>query len=132
LGVSQTFLLLSSLLLFTTNIILTFLIFYYPFHSLFSPIGFTGVDDPYEAPLNAEIVIPNYKMSIEQSVDLIMRKLKEEGCLVGGPTLPHGTTTSSAHVQILMPYNSFIRYRSFPFRPYLSIYLSINSLIDQS
>jgi hypothetical protein len=29
-------------------------------------------------------------MTIQQSVDVIMRKLREEGVLVGGPTLPKG------------------------------------------
>jgi adenylyl-sulfate kinase len=51
---------------------------------------FTGVDDPYEAPTNAELVIKNHDMTIQQSVDVIMRKLREEGVLVGGPTLPKG------------------------------------------
>ncbi|CAM9151383.1 unnamed protein product, partial [Ectocarpus fasciculatus] len=52
--------------------------------------GFTGVDDPYEAPINAEISIKNYEHTIQQSVDIIFRKLREEGVLVGGPTLPKG------------------------------------------
>lgn len=52
--------------------------------------GFTGVDDPYEAPINAEISIKNYDYTIQQSVDIIFRKLREEGVLVGAPTLPMG------------------------------------------
>ena len=52
--------------------------------------GFTGVDDPYEAPTHAEISIKNQEMTIQQSVDIIMRKLVQEGILVGGPTLPNG------------------------------------------
>ena len=51
---------------------------------------FTGVDDPYEAPENPELRIKNHELSIQESVDIIMRKLREEGCLVGGPSLPHG------------------------------------------
>ena len=51
---------------------------------------FTGVADPYEAPDNAELVIKNHEMTIQQSVDVILRKLREEGCLVGGPSLPNG------------------------------------------
>ena len=51
---------------------------------------FTGVDDPYEAPEHAELVIKNHEMSVDAAVDIIMRKLKEEGCLVGGPSLPLG------------------------------------------
>lgn len=52
--------------------------------------GFTGVDDPYEAPEHAEIVIPNQELTIQQSVDIIFRKLRQEGCLTGAPTLPNG------------------------------------------
>lgn len=52
--------------------------------------GFTGVDDPYEAPTHAEINMKNYEMTIQESVDLIMRELKRHGVLVGGPTLPEG------------------------------------------
>lgn len=49
-----------------------------------------GVDDPYEPPEHAEIVIANEGMSVEESVAVIMRRLKREGVLVGGPTLPRG------------------------------------------
>jgi 3'-phosphoadenosine 5'-phosphosulfate synthase len=52
--------------------------------------GFTGVDDPYEAPTNAEISIKNQEMSIQASVDIIMRELIRRGVLVGGPTLNEG------------------------------------------
>eukprot|EP00981_Chlorochromonas_danica_P001319 scaffold284_cov247-Ochromonas_danica.AAC.5 len=52
--------------------------------------GFTGVDDPYEAPPKAEIVMKNHDMTIQESVDMIMRALVKEGVLVGGPTLPNG------------------------------------------
>jgi 3'-phosphoadenosine 5'-phosphosulfate synthase len=52
--------------------------------------GFTGVDDPYEPPINPEINMKNQEMTIQQSVDVIMRKLYKEGVLVGGPVLPNG------------------------------------------
>ena len=52
--------------------------------------GFTGVDDPYEAPTNAELVLKNHDMTVQEAVDNIMRRLVEEGVLVGGPTLSHG------------------------------------------
>jgi 3'-phosphoadenosine 5'-phosphosulfate synthase len=52
--------------------------------------GFTGVDDPYEAPLHPEISIQNQKFTVQESVDIFLRKLAEEGILVGGPTLPRG------------------------------------------
>ena len=47
--------------------------------------GFTGVDDPYEAPEHPEIVLPTDGMTVQQSVDVIMRALVKEGALVGGP-----------------------------------------------
>lgn len=52
--------------------------------------GFTGVDDPYEAPTHAEINIKNQELTVQESVDIIMRSLVREGVLVGGPTLPLG------------------------------------------
>eukprot|EP01038_Epipyxis_sp_PR26KG_P007808 gene7808-10604_t len=52
--------------------------------------GFTGVDDPYEEPLHAEINMQNNGMTIQESVDVIMRALVKEGVLVGGPTLKEG------------------------------------------
>jgi 3'-phosphoadenosine 5'-phosphosulfate synthase len=52
--------------------------------------GFTGVDDPYEPPVNPEIPLKNQEMSVQEAVDVIMRKLVKEGVLVGGPTLPNG------------------------------------------
>lgn len=52
--------------------------------------GFTGVDDPYEAPTHAEIVMKNHDMTVQESVDVIMRALVKQGVLVGGPTLPNG------------------------------------------
>lgn len=52
--------------------------------------GFTGVDDPYEPPEHAEIVLRNNDMTVQESVDVIMRELVKHGVLVGGPTLPNG------------------------------------------
>eukprot|EP01041_Mallomonas_annulata_P005359 gene5359-10710_t len=52
--------------------------------------GFTGVDDPYEAPQHAEIVIPNHEMTVKESVDIILHSLRQKGVLVGGPTLTNG------------------------------------------
>jgi 3'-phosphoadenosine 5'-phosphosulfate synthase len=52
--------------------------------------GFTGVDDPYEPPEHPEIPLKNQEMSVQEAVDVIMRKLVKEGVLVGGPTLPNG------------------------------------------
>jgi hypothetical protein len=42
-------------------------------------LGFTGVDDPYEPPLHAEINMKNDGMTVQQSVDQIMHALRREG-----------------------------------------------------
>ena len=52
--------------------------------------GFTGVDDPYEEPLNPEVRIKNQNLSVQASVDIIMYELRKKGVLVGGPVTPHG------------------------------------------
>ncbi|HOS92609.1 MAG TPA: adenylyl-sulfate kinase [Armatimonadota bacterium] len=39
--------------------------------------GFTGVDDPYEAPLNAEVVCHTDKESLDESLAKVMAKLEE-------------------------------------------------------
>jgi adenylyl-sulfate kinase len=41
--------------------------------------GFTGVDDPYEAPEDAEIVINTEELEPEESAALILDKLEELG-----------------------------------------------------
>ena len=41
--------------------------------------GFTGVDDPYEEPLNAEVVCETDKETAEQSADKVLNKLAELG-----------------------------------------------------
>jgi adenylylsulfate kinase len=43
--------------------------------------GFTGIDDPYEAPENAEIVIDTEKMKPEQAAERILTYLEERGYL---------------------------------------------------
>jgi sulfate adenylyltransferase len=42
-------------------------------------MGFTGVDDPYEAPLNPEVTLDTSKLSVEECVEVIVAKLKELG-----------------------------------------------------
>ncbi|GIW87365.1 MAG: adenylyl-sulfate kinase [Isosphaeraceae bacterium] len=49
------------------------------------PMGFTGVDDPYEPPLNPEVTLDTSQLSVEQCVDKIIEKLIELGYI-----LPHG------------------------------------------
>ncbi len=43
--------------------------------------NFTGVDDPYEEPLNPELVIETDKESVEESIQRILAKLEELGYL---------------------------------------------------
>ncbi|WP_020466758.1 bifunctional sulfate adenylyltransferase/adenylylsulfate kinase [Singulisphaera acidiphila] len=47
--------------------------------------GFTGVDDPYEPPLNPEITLDTSKLGARESADAIIKKLIELGYI-----LPHG------------------------------------------
>jgi sulfate adenylyltransferase len=49
------------------------------------PMGFTGVDDPYEPPVNPEVTIDTSKLSVQECVDPIINKLLELGYI-----LPHG------------------------------------------
>jgi sulfate adenylyltransferase len=49
------------------------------------PMGFTGVDDPYEPPLKPEVTLDTSRLSVEQCVDTIVEKLLELGYI-----LPHG------------------------------------------
>ena len=48
------------------------------------------MDAPYEPPLEPEIVLPNYKMTIEECVAVFMQKLRAEGVLQGGEVYPNG------------------------------------------
>ena len=47
--------------------------------------GFTGVDDPYEPPLNPEVTLDTSKQSVQECVDQIIDKL-----IALGYILPHG------------------------------------------
>ncbi|HWT77230.1 MAG TPA: adenylyl-sulfate kinase, partial [Candidatus Methylomirabilis sp.] len=49
------------------------------------PMGFTGVDDPYEPPLNPEVSLDTSKLSVAECVDTIVNKLLSLGYI-----LPHG------------------------------------------
>ena len=44
--------------------------------------NFTGIDDPYEAPQNAEIHLISDKMTVDEEVDLIVSYLSQNGFLV--------------------------------------------------
>ncbi|CAM9315825.1 unnamed protein product [Ectocarpus sp. 13 AM-2016] len=52
--------------------------------------GFTGVDAPYEPPLDAELRLPNMEMTIQECVDALIRVLEAGGILTGGPSDPSG------------------------------------------
>ena len=43
--------------------------------------GFTGIDDPYESPLNAEIVCNTNQETIEESVSKVIQYLQDNGFL---------------------------------------------------
>ena len=43
--------------------------------------GFTGIDDPYEAPLKAELHLRTDKFSVEQSVQALLDMLEDRGQL---------------------------------------------------
>ena len=43
--------------------------------------GFTGIDDPYEAPNNPEITIDTTNINIEDSTNIIIDFLKKDGLI---------------------------------------------------
>lgn len=43
--------------------------------------GFTGIDDPYEAPLNPEITIDTSKLSLDEGANVIFDYLEKRGVL---------------------------------------------------
>ncbi len=43
--------------------------------------NFTGIDDPYEAPAKAEIVLNSHEMSLEEEVDVLLAALRERGVI---------------------------------------------------
>ncbi len=46
------------------------------------PMGFTGVDDPYEPPINPEITLKGYGATPEDNARIIVRYLEEQGYLL--------------------------------------------------
>ena len=47
--------------------------------------NFTGIDDPYEAPVNAEIHLHTDQMTVAQEVQLVLDHLQENGLILGQP-----------------------------------------------
>ncbi len=43
--------------------------------------GFTGIDDPFEAPENPELDLPTHKLSVEESVEKLLALLEDNGIL---------------------------------------------------
>ena len=50
--------------------------------------NFTGIDDPYEAPLNAEVVVETHKERPAESAARILAKLEQMGLVEPANTLP--------------------------------------------
>jgi sulfate adenylyltransferase len=50
--------------------------------------GFTGIDDPYEAPENAEIVIDTAELSAEQAAQRVIHFLEKEGYITSDSQKP--------------------------------------------
>lgn len=44
-------------------------------------MGFTGIDDPYEAPEKPELLLPTHKLSIAESVQVLIAELEKRGLL---------------------------------------------------
>ena len=43
--------------------------------------NFTGVSDPYEAPLNAELVLNSHEQSLEEEVEILLAMMSERGII---------------------------------------------------
>ncbi|MEB2489260.1 adenylyl-sulfate kinase [Burkholderia multivorans] len=43
--------------------------------------GFTGIDSPYEAPLDPDVLIDTMSHSVDQAVDMILLKLRKAGAI---------------------------------------------------
>lgn len=48
------------------------------------PMGFTGIDDPYEAPVNPEITLQGYGSTPEENAHKVIAYLQEKGYLLKG------------------------------------------------
>ena len=58
--------------------------------------GFTGVDDPYEAPKNPEIAIDTEKETVDESADRIVRYLELKGLIPAAPGADIGPEEEAA------------------------------------
>jgi adenylylsulfate kinase len=37
--------------------------------------NFTGIDSPYEKPINPDVIIPTHQLSVEDSLDLLLKSI---------------------------------------------------------
>ncbi|MBU0538865.1 MAG: adenylyl-sulfate kinase, partial [Gammaproteobacteria bacterium] len=43
--------------------------------------NFTGISDPYEAPLKAELVLNSHEQSLEEEVEILLALMTERGII---------------------------------------------------
>ena len=74
--------------------------------------GFTGIDAPYEEPLQPDVNLPNWDLSLDECVHMLLEKLRIEGVLDGGPSdasglpLPPGFTGSWLEDELILSRNT--------------------------
>ncbi len=56
--------------------------------------GFTGVDAPYEAPANPDLVLPNHELDVDGAVERILALLNQRGVLRGAAILARNAQES--------------------------------------
>lgn len=71
---------------------------------------FTCIDDPYEPPLNPEITLKTHELEIEQSADILFKRLEMDGILTGAPKLtPPGLPNPDGDEEIDLHLPSHLR-----------------------
>ena len=62
---------------------------------------FTCIDDPYEEPLQPEIILKTHELKIEESASILLRRLERDGILMGAPKVtPPGLPNPDGDVMI--------------------------------
>jgi 3'-phosphoadenosine 5'-phosphosulfate synthase len=62
---------------------------------------FTCIDDPYEEPLHPEITLKTHELKIEESRDILLRRLERDGILMGAPKVtPPGLPNPDGDIMI--------------------------------
>jgi adenylylsulfate kinase len=51
---------------------------------------FTGIDDPYDPPVNPEVTLDTTRVSLEEAVQMVVSRFAPDLADVGGPTLRAG------------------------------------------